>query len=241
MKKTVLILLLSLELTSCTSKRYETSVKKYSIGETKISVLEQCYSPCHRGVLFINLHHNENTALKAVKQYLSEMGGRLINIQNNRERLINFKQKGKSYSFDPNRIYSAAGIDSTITILSPCYDANAATEVSKFAKSLIADYIHSSNLIVSVHNNRDNSLSILTYKNNFDKYKKLGEAFINPAMDVDDFILTTDTSLFRRVKEQNINVVWEDFREIKDDGSLSLYAARHSIPYINVSSVSKID
>lgn len=234
MKKRVLILLLLLELIACTSTRPVSSVKRYSIGETKISVIEQCYSPCNPGILFINLHNNESTSLKAVKEYLTEIGGRLINIQNDGERLINFKHKGEDYSFDPNRIYSSAGIDSTITILSSHYNANAAREVSKFAKSFIADYIHSSNLIVSVHNNRDNSLSVLTYKSGSDRYKKPGKAFINPAMDIDDFILTTDTSVFNRVKEKNINVVWEDFHEIKDDGSLSLYAARHSIPYINV-------
>lgn len=234
MKKRVLILLLLLELIGCTSKRHVSSVKKYSIGETKISVIEQCYSPCHPGILLINLHNNENTSLKAAKQYLNEIGGRLINIQNNGERLISFKHKGKNFFFDPNRIYSPAGIDSTITILSSHYNANAATEVSNFAKSLTADYIHSSNLIVSVHNNRDSSLSVLAYKNDSERNKKSGKTFINPAMDIDDFILTTDTSLFSRIKEKNINVVWEDFHEIEDDGSLSVYAARHSIPYINV-------
>jgi hypothetical protein len=234
MKKTVIILLLSLELVTCTSPGNVSSVKIYSIGETKVSVIEQGCSHCHPGVLLVNLHNNESTSLKAAKQYLNEISGRLVYIQNNGERLIKFKDQDKDYLFDPNRIYSTAGIDSTITILSSHYNANAAAEVSKFAKSLIADYIHSSNLIISLHNNRDNSLSVLTYKNDSDKNKRFGKAFINHAMDIDDFILTTDTSIFNRIKEKNINVVWENFHAIKDDGSLSVYAARHSIPYINI-------
>jgi len=53
-------------------------------------------------------------------------------------------------------------------------------------------------------------------------------------MDVDDFILTTDRSLFNRIKEKNINVVCEDINAIRDDGSLSVYAARNKIPYVNI-------
>lgn len=234
MKKIVFILLLSITFFTCTFTQDISSVNTYTIGETKVSVIEQCCYPCHPGVLFVNLHDNESTSVKAAEQYLNEIGGRLINIENSGERLIHFKLKDRNYWFDPNRIYSPAGIDSTITILSYRYNANAAKEVSKFAKSLIADYIDSSNLIISLHNNRDSSLSVLTYKNDSDINKSFGIAFINPAMDVDDFILTTDTTLFKRIKEKNINVVWEDFHEIEDDGSLSLYAARHSIPYINV-------
>lgn len=53
-------------------------------------------------------------------------------------------------------------------------------------------------------------------------------------MDVDDFILTTDISLFNRIREKKINVVREDINTVKDDGSLSVFAARHKIPYLNI-------
>jgi hypothetical protein len=235
MNKMAFILLLLLSLCQCTQpEKSIRAVKEYSVGETKVSVIEHCLSPCHPGVLFINLHSNENTSLNVAKQYLNEVGGRLINIENNGERLINFRHQGDQYTFDPNRIYSPAGIDTTITILSYQYNPNAAMEVSGFAKSIIADFIDRSNLIISLHNNRDSTLSVLTYKNDPDRDKRFGRAFINPAMDIDDFILTTDSNLFNRIKEKNINVVWEDVNAIKDDGSLSVYAARHNIPYINV-------
>lgn len=234
MKKIVLILLLSLILFTCTFTQDVSHARIYSIGDTKISVIDQCCYPCHSKVLFVNLHDNETTSVKAAEQYLNKVGGRLINIENNGERLINFNHKGQYYTFDPNRIFSPAGIDSTITILSLRYDSNAAHEVLKFAQFLIADYIASSHLIISLHNNRDSSLSVLTYKNDAAINKNLGKAFINPEMDIDDFILTTDTTLFNRIKEKNINVVWEDIDAINDDGSLSVYASRHNISYINV-------
>lgn len=232
--KVVLILLLSITLFTCTSTKDIRYVKMYSIGETKISVVEQCCYPCHPGILFVNVHDNENTSVKSAERYLNEIGGRLINIENNGERLIDFLHKGQYFAFDPNRIFSNAGIDSTIKILSARYDPNAAKEVSRFAELLIADYIDSSNLIVSLHNNMDSSLSVLSYKNDQEINKDLGQIFINPSMDADDFILTTDISLFNRIKRKNINVVLENVNAIEDDGSLSVYAARHNIPYVNV-------
>jgi hypothetical protein len=95
---------------------------------------------------------------------------------------------------------------------------------------LIADYIDSSNLIISLHNNMDSSLSILSYNNEQMINLGLSKVFINPLMDADDFILTTNTSLFYRIKEKNINVAWENVDAIEDDGSLSVYAASRNIP-----------
>lgn len=234
MKKTLLILSLLPALFSYTFSQDRSYAKNYFIAKIKIAVIEQCCHPCSRSVLFVNLHDNESTSVKAAEQYLSEIGGTIINIENNSERLINFRYKRNIYTFDPNRIYSSAGIDSTIKHLSKRYDKNAAAHVSKFAKSIIKNYIKGSKLIISLHNNIDSSLSVTSYKNAQDSNKYLGKSFTNPAMDADDFILTTDTTFFYRVKEKNINVVWENVDAIDDDGSLSIYAARHEIPYINV-------
>jgi hypothetical protein len=46
--------------------------------------------------------------------------------------------------------------------------------------------------------------------------------------------LTSDTTIFNYLKEKNINAVWENVNVIKDDGSLSVYAALNNIPYINI-------
>ncbi len=234
MKDIFLILLFSFLFSICNRKHNVNHITTYTIGETKVSVVEKRCYPCDPKVLFVNVHDNETTSVQAAEKYLEEIGGRIINIENNGERLINFRHKGVSFTFDPNRIYSSAGIDSTITILSMRYDEDAAKEVADFAKSFIADYINSSNLIISLHNNMDSSLSVFSYKNMQAGNDSSGKIFINPAMDADDFILTTDTSLFARIKEKNINVVYENVEAIEDDGSLSVYAARHNIPYINV-------
>jgi len=234
MKKSILILLFSFIFFTCHKKHDVSHVTTYPIGETKVSVVEKRCYPCDQRVLFVNLHHNETTSVKAAEKYLEEIGGRIINIENNGERLINFRYKGDRFTFDPNRIYSTAGINSTITTLSLRYDPDAAKEVADFAKSFVADYVNGSNLIISLHNNMDSSLSIISYKKAQAGNDSSGQTFINADMDADDFILTTDTSLFTRIKEKNINVVYENVEAIEDDGSLSVYAARYNIPYINV-------
>lgn len=234
MKKFVLILLFLLTLISGTFPQDSSFVNTHRIGETIVSVVEQCCQPCESGILYINLHSNEITSVKAAEQYLTETGGRLINIDNCGERLISFTHNSKDFTFDPNRIYSLAGINSTIRLFSHHYNIHAAKEVLKFANHLRKNYIDSSKLIIALHNNRDSSLSVITYKKEYAINEHLGKVFINPAMDSDDFMITTDTIFFNRIKEKNINVIWENVKAIKDDGSLSIYAARHNIPYINV-------
>ena len=53
-------------------------------------------------------------------------------------------------------------------------------------------------------------------------------------MDEDDFILTTDSTIFNRIAAKNINVIYEFAQNISDDGSLSVYAGKRKIPYINI-------
>jgi hypothetical protein len=52
-------------------------------------------------------------------------------------------------------------------------------------------------------------------------------------MNPHDFILTTDRPIFHYLKRRKFNVVLQHHDPV-DDGSLSVYAARKKIPYINI-------
>ncbi|MNY25704.1 hypothetical protein D3C86_1595040 [compost metagenome] len=52
-------------------------------------------------------------------------------------------------------------------------------------------------------------------------------------MDPDDLILVTEKVLFSKLKKENVNVVLQH-QEAEDDGSLSIYAMKNNIPYLNV-------
>jgi hypothetical protein len=180
------------------------------------------------------VHDNEKTSVHAAREYLLPNGGKLITIYNKGQRFLSFRLKGKLYYFDPNRIFSEAGRRSTLKLLSAKYSESAENELSYFADKILTNYIDSSKLVIALHNNTDGNLSVITYLKDQEMGNHWGAVFVNPEMDPDDFVLTTDSTIFQRIVEKNINAVWENVDSVKDDGSLSVYAGRNKIAYINV-------
>ncbi|MCW3108181.1 MAG: hypothetical protein JWQ09_2687 [Segetibacter sp.] len=227
-------LLFSMLVISLTFSQDTGYVTNYLVGETNISIHSQKFNPDHSKVTFINSHDNEQTSVKAAQAYLAACGGTLIHLLNEEERFVSICLMGKTYTFDPNRIYSKAGRTSTLKLLSPQFDDKAQTEVAYLANQILQSHLANSKLIIAIHNNSDSALSVLSYQKEQAIRKHWGGVFVNPQMDPDDFILTTEKDIFKNVKKKNINVIWENTDLIKDDGSLSIYAGIHKIPYINV-------
>ncbi|MDB5245806.1 MAG: hypothetical protein JWQ40_200 [Segetibacter sp.] len=209
-------------------------VTGFPAGETTIHIEQKCYNPCNSKITFLNLHDNEKTSVRAAEEYLLQNGGTIIRIYNRGQRNVSFKLKNKVYTFDPNRIYSEDGRRSTIKFLSNRINEDAENEVAYLANEILNNYVDSSKIIIALHNNTDSNLSVLSYQREQETKINWGKVFINPFMDPDEFILTTDSVIFNGIKEKNINAVWENVDSIRDDGSLSIYAARNKIPYLNV-------
>ena len=229
------LLLLSVFITRLTFCQVDSLVHNYSVGETNITVHSKQFHPKKSKVTFINLHDNEQTSVKAAETYLAACGGgTLVNISNQQERFIDIYLYGKCYRFDPNRIYSEEGRISTLTKLSPEVNDTVHAAVEYLAGQILQCHIDSSKLIVAIHNNTDSLLSVLSYQQDQAGKRHFGDVFVNPEMDPDDFVLTTDYSIFKKIKNRNINAVWENSRLIDDDGSLSVYAGLRKIPYINI-------
>ena len=211
---------------------------QYRIGENEFTIVEDCYKGCSSKMLFINVHDNEQTSRKAVDSFLQLHGGRLIHIANDSSRNISFLQNKHCFAFDPNRIYSREGRLASLTLLSdnttPKNINKAEKTVAIFAKKILQKYIEKRPMVVALHNNSDSNFSVKTYTYSQENIPCSGMAFVNPIMDEDDFILTSDKQIFAAVKAKNINVVWENVKMIKDDGSMSVYASKHRIPYINI-------
>lgn len=229
------ILILLLILNADAVGQEEIEIKSYFIGDTELSVYRECYKPCsNQNVLFINVHDNEKTSVNAAVDYLKQNGGSIAYIFNNGQRNVPIKIKDSTYIFDPNRIYSREGRIATLTSNSTSFDSAAEVEVANFASAFLKNYIDKRKLVIAFHNNTDSNFSILNYQHDIDSLPNTGQYFINPAMDVDDFILTDNREIFDSLKSRNINAVWEVARNIPDDGSLSVYAGLNNIPYINI-------
>lgn len=219
-------------LLSVSAHPQDSSSTKYPLGFDSISVVSKCFLKCDSNVVFIQLHEDEVTGIEVAKAYLFESGGYLIKLEHSGTRLLDFEIKNFVYEVDPNRIFSKAGIKANLTKLR-MYKPEVAKAVSDFAKVILKNYVDDKKLIVAMHNNTENKYSILSYTKGQAEAANASSFYINQEMDPDDFILTTDTSIYRKIKEKNINVVLQSARA-KDDGSLSIYAQKNKIPYINI-------
>jgi hypothetical protein len=180
------------------------------------------------------MHDNENTAVEAAKEIIGKYGGTLVELQIEGERLINFSLEDKSFTFDPNRIFTEVGIDKTLKFKG-AYTAKAKAETTKFAEKL-KEYLKNVRLVIAVHNNTNENYSIESYQTGGEFESEVKLFNINSEMDVDDFFYVTENSFFKFLKQKKQNVALQDNAKVTDDGSLAVYCAKNKISYINVES-----
>lgn len=206
--------------------------KEYMVADKKIVVFVSKYYPSNDSVTFINLHSNETTSLAAAHEFLLENGGTLVQLIHTGERNISFNLNNKPFLFDPNRIYSAEGTKATLQLLSS-YTPDAAKKVRQFADTLTKNFIKGKRLVVALHNNTDSNLSVLSYTYGQPQALNGMEVYVNENMDPDDFVLTNKAAIYDTLKRRQINVVLQHLLA-ENDGSLSVYASKKNIAYINV-------
>ncbi|MGB3006232.1 MAG: hypothetical protein WBC06_06970 [Chitinophagaceae bacterium] len=181
----------------------------------------------------INLHDNEGTSVEAAKSILKQRGGKLIKIENNKQRLIQFRLKGVLYSFDPNRMFSKIGIEQTLKEHRK-FSPVCIPEVEKFAQQLLSLIPDSTQCVVALHNNTEEAFSIKSYLPGGNRQRDAKAVFADSLQDVDDIILTTDSLLFQKMADNRYNSIWQDNINAKKDGSLSIYFGDINRRYVNI-------
>lgn len=224
MKKLLVVLLVKL---SAFSYGQNIQTQQVQLGNSFITLKTYTYNPAKAKAVFLNLHENELTSVKATKQYLEVNGGTMLVVNQKGERNISFKHKNNTYNFDPNRIFSKKGRVATLKNLSSSYINSAEDVAENFAEALI-DRIEDAKIVVAIHNNTEDNLSVKSYVNS------KATTYVNPKMDADDFVLTTDEKIFNHLKAKKINAVLQSHKVTTDDGSLSIYCSKKKIPYINI-------
>lgn len=219
MKRLLIIFLVS----CCKLYAQDITVDTIWIGNAPVRMLKMTYGGPSR-VVFINLHENEYTSVEATKEYLQNRDGVLISLQQEANRLICFDLKGRLIQFDPNRMFSERGRTINLKLLNGHYPLYAEKMIRDFSGKITAS-LEKARVVIAMHNNSDGRpLSVKSYKH----------IYVNPAMDTDDFILTTEQWIFDQLKEQKINTVLQNQKTSADDGSLAIYCSKKKIPYINV-------
>lgn len=181
---------------------------------------------------FINLHDDEATSVAGARQLLEKKGGLLIRISNNGRRNIRFRLDGKYYTFDPNRVFSRSGIIQTLSTHGRV-SKTAIAAVEQFARKLLALIPSNPSYIIALHNNRDGGFSICNYHPGQPKEKDARKVFTADGQDHDDVFLTTDSTLYHQLLQENYNTVLQDNKRARKDGSLSIYFGERNISYLN--------
>lgn len=211
-----------------------TGIESLQAGKTQLILKTSCAGE-QPFIQFIHVHENEQTAADAAYKMLEQYGkGCFVTWQCYGDRYINFKLDSSIYKFDPNRIYTAVGRKETLTANGE-YSPEADSVVENIATIFLNNYINGMNLVVALHNNTDaGGLTINSYKKGGDYAHDAKKVHVNKRRDQDDFLLTTHHYIYNYLKAKGFNVLLQNNQAVKDDGSLSVYAAQKNIPYINI-------
>ena len=147
---------------------------------------------------------------------------------------MTFSIEGVNYSFDPNRIFSNDGRAKTLRGNAPIPFA-AYEAVRNFAEEFVSFFkLDAQPILIAVHNNGDGDLSIHSYQAGQTFATDTDQLAISSEADPDDFFYVTYKPFFEKLRAARCHVVLQNNQILRDDGSLSVFAGRRQIPYINV-------
>lgn len=192
------------------------------VGDEKVEIKHTI----GKGKTFIHVHHNEQTALKAVEAVMQKEGGSLITLIHSGGRNIVFHLNDQRYEFDPNRIFTDNGIKKTLSQFGS-YNVQAHREVNKLATHI--KQILPKGKVIAVHNN--SSYSLKDYLPGKMLEHDAQAIHMAPENYFRNFYLVTKISDFLRLKSKGYNGILQK-PSATDDGSLSIYLAKTD--YINV-------
>lgn len=210
-----------------------TDTLRLALGETPVTVLVHT-APAPGGgpgaFDALSLHDDENTSVEAALDVIGRRGGRVVELRHTGARLVTFDAGGASYTVDPNRIFTDAGRRRTLAQHSRDTPA-ARAAVAAFADALLAFYTSTApDPVVTLHNNTDGNYSAASYRADLARDADA----VTLTGDPDDFFFVTGAALYDALAPAGVAVVRQNDATATDDGSLSVWAARAGVAYVNV-------
>lgn len=205
----------------------------YHLGNTNIKLVVQQFGS-RKDLVMINLHDDEFTSVAAARKVLAKTGGVLLRIENGNKRLITFRLGNRSWVFDPNRMFTRAGIEATLSKFNERFNEPAIDAVERFAGFILEKVPGEPKTLVALHNNDEGKLAIDSYQPGGAYEKDVLKVFASKQEDPDNFFFTTDQVLYEELARDSFNVVLQENRKARDDGSLSIFFGRKDRSYVNV-------
>jgi hypothetical protein len=251
------ILVLMLASSAVMMAATQKTTQGFFLGETEVKI--NVYENAGSNVTFFSPHHNEQIARTLAKEFIDKNGGRLVEIESfddkgKPSRYLRFSANGKTFSLDPNRIFTANG--RTCDALPAEIDVLVKDFADKLLRTILADgkgLREGERFIAAVHNNTDvdsktdehkaNDLTALAFVKTAGhgafQAQAEGAYLSNMEFDSDNFIFLSSAKYLGFFVEKSFNVVVQkSAAKLRtsgcnvDDGSLSVYTAQNNIQYI---------
>lgn len=209
------------------------SEKVVYVGDTRVSILVAAVkAKGRRSFIYFHPHENEHGSAAVTRHTIRQSGGRLVEIRCQGERLITFKLKGSTYSFDPSRMFTDAGLESSLAHFAPI--SKAALDCARNLRNVVLGLLGDGKaFIVTVHNNNRRNLSALSYQKGGMLETQAAKVALNPNENPHNFFLVLDYRIFRRLHHAGFNTVLQS-PDAPDDGSLCSFCQQHGWPYVTV-------
>lgn len=210
----------------------------------------------HPNWAFFAPHENENVANAYVIEQIEQHGGVFVILRQEGKRLIHLDIEPFQVKIDPNRIFTEQGRRKNIIKLNPklrlnTYVFHRAMRRSAALAQLIVNNLGStdpSRTWVAIHNNTQGyqgdkkhgigDISIQKYQNRLAQGAQFLIAVSEHQGDEDDLFFVTEQDDFRALQQGGWNAVLQHPQVVtnpkEDDGSMSVYAQKQGIRYINI-------
>jgi hypothetical protein len=203
------------------------------LGDTTVSITIAIGPLGGDGPCFVNLHENEQTSVAAARAVLALSAGRLVRLRHRGRRLVVFWHGLRPHAFDPNRIFSDAGIRRTL-LRHASLTAQAFAAVRALRERLLPLICSvDGHPVVALHNNAGRQYSVLAYQAGGSHGGDASALAVASAWPAEDFFVVTQALWFERLRDLGFNVVLQS-PSVADDGSLSVWCQHHGVVYLNV-------
>lgn len=184
------------------------------------------------GFTFVSLHDDENTAVQVAREYIAREGGRLIELRHGRGRNVIIRHDGHKHQFDPNRMFTPAGLARSLAYFQALSDRNLET-ASAFAGAIERIInVQPGGTIISMHNNTDENLNIYDYRKGALHGANTREISVGSDRDTDDYFFTSDEAVFRALAAAGYHAALMEKSPPDDMGSLAFLASRKGARYV---------
>ncbi|MCK4577968.1 MAG: hypothetical protein KAU50_04215 [Candidatus Marinimicrobia bacterium] len=182
---------------------------------------------------FVNLHDDENTSAEAARSYISKNGGRLIELRHGRGRDVVIRRREYHAQFDPNRMFTAAGLSKSLSWNGKLTEENVQLGLEfSTAIAQIIDIDHEP-VIIAVHNNTQGRLTIRDFQPGQWYGDDAKQVNISRGRDSDDFFFTNSPQIFAGLSRLQYNVALMS-DDPPDRGTLGRRVNSQGGTYVNV-------